>query len=555
MINATLKGVGTLAVLVAGTSAFGQINETQKITASDGAAGDEFGIATAIDGTTAVVGAPEHNGSAGAAYVYERTGSTFSEVVKLAPGDLSAGDRFGHQVDIEDDILIIGAPEQDGVGADSGSAYVFIRSGTTWVQQAKLTPADTGAGDLFGHAVGVDGTQVAVGAPEQNGFVADTGAGYVFGRTGTVWTQQTKLIPLDGNTGDQCGYALGYDGEVVALGAPSDDDLHADAGSCYIFEQIIPGFWSQDAKVTAGVPAAGEAFGSSVAVVNTVGIDDGDRVAVGAPFSDFHIADGGTVTIFEPSTVADHGWLFLEQLPASNTDSGAEIGTSVAIDFGSVLGGASQQDSAEGSTYFWADKLGSLEQELDATDGAAGDELGSGTAVSGLWAVSGARFDDDKGTDAGAAYIHRLTAYTNYCSAGTSANGCKALLSATGTPSASETSGFTLSAAGVEGAKDGLYFFGTNGKQANSWGSGTSFQCVVPPVARGGLLSASGTNGLCDGSFAQDLNALWCPSCPKPAKNPGAGSIVDAQLWYRDPFNTSNQTTSLSNAIEFYVYP
>jgi hypothetical protein len=142
-----------------------------------------------------------------------------------------------------------------------------------------------------------------------------------------------------------------------------------------------------------------------------------------------------------------------------------------------------------------------------------------------------------------------------YCTSGTSANGCVASMSSAGSPSASASSGFDLLAAGVEGAKDGLFFFGTNGRQANPWGSGTSYQCVVPPVSRAGLMAGAGTQGQCDGAFAADLNALWCPSCPKPAKNPGAGTITQAQLWYRDPMNTSNRTTSLSNALEFTLAP
>ena len=144
---------------------------------------------------------------------------------------------------------------------------------------------------------------------------------------------------------------------------------------------------------------------------------------------------------------------------------------------------------------------------------------------------------------------------TVYCTAGTSASLCQALVSATGTPSATATSGFTLTVSSLEGNKDGLFFFASNGQQANPWGSGTSFQCVVPPVKRGGLLPGSGTPGACDGSTSQDLNALWCAGCPKPLKNPGAGTVTQAQFWYRDPFNTSNQTTSLSNAIEFTVAP
>ena len=140
----------------------------------------------------------------------------------------------------------------------------------------------------------------------------------------------------------------------------------------------------------------------------------------------------------------------------------------------------------------------------------------------------------------------------SYCTPGTTASGCQATLSISGTASASAASGFCLLASSVEGNKDGLFFFGTNGKQANPWGNGTSFQCVVPPVKRAGLLSASGTNGSCNGSFSQDLNALWQA---QPAKNPGSGATVQSQLWFRDPVNTSNQTTSLSDAVEFPVGP
>ena len=139
-----------------------------------------------------------------------------------------------------------------------------------------------------------------------------------------------------------------------------------------------------------------------------------------------------------------------------------------------------------------------------------------------------------------------------YCTAGTSAAGCVASISANGTPSATAASGFTLDCASVQGQKSGQFFFGTNGQQASPWGSGTSFQCVVPPTLRGGILAASGTVGACDGAFSQDMNARWQA---QPGQNPGAGAVVQAQFWYRDPANTSNQTTSLSDAVEFTVAP
>jgi hypothetical protein len=128
------------------------------------------------------------------------------------------------------------------------------------------------------------------------------------------------------------------------------------------------------------------------------------------------------------------------------------------------------------------------------------------------------------------------------------------LISSTGPASASAPSGFSLQATNVEGQKDGLFFFGTNGRQANPWGNTASFQCVVPPVIRAGFLPGSGTSA-CDGAFAQDLNTFWCPSCPKPQKNPGAGALVQAQLWYRNPGSPVFVATALSDAIEFSVAP
>jgi polyhydroxybutyrate depolymerase len=145
----------------------------------------------------------------------------------------------------------------------------------------------------------------------------------------------------------------------------------------------------------------------------------------------------------------------------------------------------------------------------------------------------------------------KTPAPASYCTAGTSASGCTALLTSTGTPSTTQASGFVVATSQLEGSKDGLFFYGFNGAQANSWGNGTSFQCVTPPVLRAVLLSGNGTPGGCDGSFAQDFNAFW--SSAPAGKVPAPGSKVWMQLWYRDPLNTSNQTTSLSDALEITV--
>jgi murein tripeptide amidase MpaA len=140
----------------------------------------------------------------------------------------------------------------------------------------------------------------------------------------------------------------------------------------------------------------------------------------------------------------------------------------------------------------------------------------------------------------------------SYCTAGTSASGCQASVSSSGSPSASAPSGFVVSAATVEGDVNGQFYYGTNGRSAGSWGNGTSFRCVLPPTWRAGVQSGSGAPGTCDGSFAQDLTVRWQA---KPNTNPGAGSVVQLQFWFRDPQNTSNQTTSFSDALEFGVCP
>jgi hypothetical protein len=151
-----------------------------------------------------------------------------------------------------------------------------------------------------------------------------------------------------------------------------------------------------------------------------------------------------------------------------------------------------------------------------------------------------------------------------YCTSGMSSAGCQALIGATGTSSASADSGFFLHARNVEGTApgvSGLFYYGINGRQGNSWGNPlnqcTSFQCVMPPTRRGALLNGGGTPDTCDGQFDYDLNARWTE---KPHHNPGVGATVQAQLWYRDPDNPctgamAQSTTALSNAIEWVVCP
>lgn len=139
----------------------------------------------------------------------------------------------------------------------------------------------------------------------------------------------------------------------------------------------------------------------------------------------------------------------------------------------------------------------------------------------------------------------------SYCTAGVSASGCQATLSAEGFPSATLGGGFQVSATDVEGGTMGVFFYGDS-RRTQAWGNGSSTLCVRGSIRRAGTLFGTGTNGACDGTFTQDLNLLWSQD---PLKNPGAGTMLTVQLWYRDPQNPSGTTTSLSDAMEFTVRP
>ena len=150
------------------------------------------------------------------------------------------GDKFGYAVAVDGDIAVIGAYQDDGNGADSGAAYVFTRVEGVWTQAAKLTASDGAAYDNFGISVAVDGDTVVVGAPGDDGAGADSGSVYVFVKPTGGWatsTETAKLTASDGAALDYFGYSVAVDGDTVLVGAYQDDDGDdsEDSGSAYVF--------------------------------------------------------------------------------------------------------------------------------------------------------------------------------------------------------------------------------------------------------------------------------------------------------------------------------
>ena len=180
---------------------------------------------------------------------------TWTQAAKAIASDGAANDEFGWFVDIDGDYAIVGAHHDDDSGNTSGTAFIFKRNGTTWTQQQKLTASDGAAGDKFGQSVSIDGDFAIVGALWNSEKATYAGAAYIFVRSGTTWTQQAKLLASDGAYDDRFGYSVAIDGDYAVVGSTLDDDKGTSSGSAYIFVRSGTS-WSQQAKLTANDGAA-----------------------------------------------------------------------------------------------------------------------------------------------------------------------------------------------------------------------------------------------------------------------------------------------------------
>jgi hypothetical protein len=271
------------------------------VKASNTEANDLFGSSVAISGETVVVGAWGEDSNAtgvggnqannsqvdsGAAYVFVRNGTTWSQQAYLKASNTGAGDHFGYSVAILGETVVVAALLEDGnatgVGGDqannsagnSGAAYVFVRNGTTWSPQAYLKASNTEANDLFGSSVAISGETVVVGANGEasngtgvNGTQTDnsagnSGAAYVFVRNGTTWSQQAYLKASNTGAGDYFGISVSISSETVVVGAWGEasnatgvgggqaSNSEGNSGAAYVFVRNGT-IWSQQAYLKA----------------------------------------------------------------------------------------------------------------------------------------------------------------------------------------------------------------------------------------------------------------------------------------------------------------
>jgi len=323
--------------------------EDQELVPSNNARDDQFGDSAAIDGDTLVIGTrltDDGGADSGAAYVFVRTGTVWREQAMLVASDGAQGDEFGESVSISGDTIVIGGPLDDSDETNSGSAYVFVRSGTTWTEQAKLIASDAEASDNFGRSVAIDGDTIAVSSPNNDDGATNAGSAYVFERSETTWTERAKLTSTEVDNFDNFGWSVAVDRNTVAIGSFRGAGSIAKSGAVHVFVRSDQA-WEQQAQLSASDAAAFDSFGWSIDI-------DRDTIAIGAPTDDDDANDSGSAYVFERSGTT---WIEQAKLTVSEPDRFDEFGHAVAIDQGTVVGGArfgEDTESNSGAAYVFA---------------------------------------------------------------------------------------------------------------------------------------------------------------------------------------------------------
>ncbi|MBS1786169.1 MAG: hypothetical protein JST85_00500 [Acidobacteria bacterium] len=385
--------------------------QQQKVTASDGAAKDALGWSIALDGDTAIVGAPSDDigqvANQGSAYVFTRSGGVWTQQQRLIANDGAADDYFGNSVAISGDTVVVCAFLDDIVAnANQGSVYVFVRSGGVWTQQQKLTANDGGASEYFGTAVAINRDTVVVGAEFDNiGMNSVQGSAYVFTRSGNNWTQKQKLTASDGVANDHFGSSVAMSDETIVVGAEYDRiGVPGIVGSAYVFARSGGG-WVQQQRLNPIDPAAAQGFGFSVALSGqtiVVGVLDDNSYTPGSE---------GSAYVF----IRNNGmWTQQQKLIANDGAFHNYFSTSVAISGEAIAVGAFYdtvgKNAEQGDVFVYA-RSGAVwtqQQKLTANDGDAEDNFGVTVAMSGDTLAVGTQRDDiGENADQGSAYIFR----------------------------------------------------------------------------------------------------------------------------------------------------
>lgn len=338
-----------------------------------------FGRSVSIFGKYTIVGVYNENNYTGSAYIFKRNGTSWTEQQKLTASDGEAGDCFGYSVSIYGNFVVIGAYGDEN---STGSVYIFNHSGTTWIEEEKLTAPDGSINDRFGSSVSIDGNYVIVGA---YGDDDNIGAAYLFENC-CAWKIREKMNTSSGLP--YFGWSVSVSGDYAIIGAPGTPTSNS-SGSAYFFQRGDGTRWYEQAYWTG--ENIGEYLGISVSI-------DGSYAIAGA----YGDNEGtGLVYTFQ---LNDENWSKGEKLTASDGEKKDYFGASVSIDGEYTIIGAYGDKNSEGSAYVFKcnDTIWTEEQKLIASDGQSNDFFSYSLSINGGYIVIGAYGDDNF---KGSAYI------------------------------------------------------------------------------------------------------------------------------------------------------
>ena len=364
------------------------------IKASNTGAADRFGYSVALAGETLAVGAIGEDSNAtginnsqgdnsalssGAVYVFRRTGSMWQQEAYVKASNTNSGDSFGASVSLSSDTLAVGAlgeaSNATGIGGSeidnsvggSGAVYVFRRTGSTWQQEAYVKAFNTGLNDQFGISVSLSGDTLAVGAALEdsntmgingdqiNNNAADSGAVYIYQRTGSTWQTDSYIKASNTGGGDNFGLSVSLSGNMLAVGAyredsnatgvnssAESDNSATNSGAVYIFRR--PGStWQQEAYIKASNTDASDQFGYSVAISSdALAVSAVGEASINGDPTDNNAGSSGAVYVFQRTGGM---WQQGAYIKASNTGGGDSFGSSIALTDDTLAVGANAEDS------------------------------------------------------------------------------------------------------------------------------------------------------------------------------------------------------------------
>lgn len=513
----------------------------------------QFGYSADIDGDFAVVGAVKDSSVAplaGAAYVFQRIGSVWTQVAELTASDAEAVDRLGRTVSISGGRVLVGTSFKDNL---AGAAYVFENIGGSWVETAKLVASDGAPNEEFGYTVSIDGDTAVVGAYRHPEAGFQSGAVYVFDWDGTAWNETAQLIGHDTAPLDEFGWALHLDGDRLAVGSAHQD---LKRGAVYMFERS-GGSWNETHKLTHFDAVEGDHLGVSVNFV-------GDTVVAGVDEDDTAGHRSGSARVFELSGTA---WVETTTLVADDIEAGDLFGWSVAMSEDHILVGAPEPVvvGGAGSAYLF-ERSGTTWRQaarLAPPVGRENDRFGWSVALKGNTALIGAPLVElGSATDAGTVHAFLVapgvgTTYCTCAAAGPCGNdagfGCAnstgvgARLTGCGSPSVSADD-LVITVSGLAGNQPGLVFMGA-GRTSAPFGDGQL--CVSGALFRFPTHDPGGSGTITEGPGIVATSRRTFDVSGAIT----AGSSWHFQGFYRDAGSPCGTAFNTSNALEVSFAP